>query len=288
MVRDRAGNNAVSVSSAVNLYGPTLSHDGRRIAVDVSDVQNNGDIWIYDRTRPAPTRLTFDPANETSPIWSPDDDEIVFASLAGSTTHDLYKKKSSGTGSETLLHQCDLHCFPADWRLDGHYILFNQANPEADYDIWFLSLPDGKAEPFLTTPFDEIGAGFSPDGRFVAYDSNESGKREVYVRDFGNPGSRWQISSGGGMSPRWSQDSRELFYLAADGQLMAVTVTTSPRFEASAPVALFAPRLRLGIDSAFSGNFDVLPDGTGFVINENLAEETSLPITLIVNWAAEL
>jgi Tol biopolymer transport system component len=264
-----------------NLLNPNFSPDGRRLAVDRT-VEGNTDIWILDATRM--TRFTFDGSVDHIPIWSPDGTQVAFDSARKAGIHDLYVKPSSSAGNEEPLFESPLGKGILDWSSDARSILFAIQDPKTNFDLWVLPL-EGDRIPwvYLNTPFDERQAQFSPDGRWVAYHSNESGRYEIYVRPFPKPGGQWQISAGGGISPRWRRDGRELYYIAPDNRLMAVSISTKgATLDPAAPVALFPTRLFAG-PGAFAAQYAVAPDGR-FLINAAAENAAPLPITLLLNW----
>ena len=200
---DRNGKPAGAVGGVGHLAAPRLSYDGRRVAVGILDAQAGvGDIWIHDLARNTPTRFTFDKAGENTPLWSPDDSRIVFTTTRKGAG-DLYVKDSTGTANEAPLVVSNALKVPQDWSRDGRTILYQENDPRAKtlWDLWTYSIDDRKARPFLQTPFNEVLAKFSPDGRWIAYASNESGREEVYVVAFPGPGGKWQISTAGGRAP---------------------------------------------------------------------------------------
>ena len=233
------------------------------------------------------SRFTFDPSNNPYPIWSPDGSRIVFASNRDGPFN-LYQKASSGAGNDEALLKSDVPKTPLDWSRDGRFIVYRNSDPKTGLDLWMLPLAgDRKPIPFLQTEFNETAAQFSPDGRWIAYASDESGRYEVYVRPFnGGPaaGGKWLISSNGGNWPKWRGDGKELFYLAADGKLMAVEVKgDSSAFEAADPKPLFETRTR-GLGPVRG----ITADGKQFLINTEVAEATSSPITVVLNWTTGL
>ncbi len=277
---DRGGKKLESLGPKGPLWSPRISHDGRRVLFAIGDP---GDLWLEDMARHVSTRLTFDPSDENFPIWSPDDSRIVFMSRR-TGGGDLYGKASSGSGSEELLFSSPLGKAPRSFSPDGRLLLFTSLNPKTKYDFDVLSLPDRKVTPFLHTEFDEFHGEFSPDGRFVAYASNESGRLEIYVQPFPGPGGKWQMSTTGGTAPVWRRDGKELFYLAPDHKLMAVAVRTGTTLEAEAPQPLFEARIREDPDR----HFDVSADGQRFLIVTPLGDDSTPPITLIQNWTVLL
>ena len=275
-----------------DLLDPALSPDGHRVAVRRT-VDGNTDIWLIDDTRT--TRFTFDPSLEQAPIWSPDGTRIVFSSNRKGPL-DLYQKRSNGAGTEEPLLETALAKGPSAWSPDGRFLLYQSQELKTGLDIWVLPM-DGRRKPFafVQSSFIERYGQFSPDGHWVAYQSDESGHYDVFVRPFtgsdgaANPGTQWQVSTTGGISPRWRRDGKELYYIAPDGTLMAVPITiTGTTFEAGPPTALFQTRIAYGGTSppGVRAEYDVAPDGR-FLIN-SLAEETTSPIVVVQNWMARL
>lgn len=222
------------------------------------------------------------------PVWSPDGSRIVFASNRNGLT-DLYQKAASGTGSDELLLKSSDPKFPTDWSLDGRFILYENRDPKTKADLWVLPL-EGDRQPFplLQTEFNEQQARFSPNGKWVAYTSDESGTTQVYVQSFPASGNKWQVSTGGGDQPRWRRDGRELFYLAADGKLVAVEVKTDGTFEAGVPKPLFELHSPT-VAGPFAISYAATADGQRFLVLRSAVEQASTtPITVVVNWAAEV
>ena len=281
---DRSGK-ALGVLGAPDdngLLSPRLSPDGRRAVVSRT-IQQNTDIWVVDADRAE--RITFETGLDRYPIWSADGTTIVFDSTRKGVRH-LYQKVLDNTDAEQLLLETAENKVAADWSPDGRYVSYVATDTYSAFDIWMLPL-DGDRKPFafLKTPFDERRAMFSPNGRWVAYHSNESGQFEIYVRPFPGPGGQRQVSAGGGMYAHWAPDKRELYYLAPDGTLMAAPVAIDgPVFEFRRPAPLFRTRVYGGGADANVGlNYSVSRDGR-FLINTVLDDAVVTPITLIQNW----
>jgi Tol biopolymer transport system component len=287
---DRAGKEVGTLGAPDenNLENPELSPDGRRVAVDRT-VQGNTDVWLIDAARGVTSRFTFDAAADAGPVWSPDGSRIVFSSDRKGSA-DLYQKASSGAGSEELLLESSLAKYPQDWSPDGRFLLYLQIDPKTGYDLWVLPLfGERKPFPFVNSSFDEADGQFSPDGRWVVYMSNESGRYEVYVQPFPGPGGKWQVSTGGGIEPRWRRDGKELFYIAPDGKLMAAPIQSAGQtLEAGTPAALFQTRIVGGGLANGKQQYAVAPDGQRFLINITVDESTTSPITIVTNWIAGL
>ena len=253
-----------------------LSPDGKRASVTIPDDAGKGqDIWIYDVARGLRTRFTFGPANTFNSIWSPDGSRIVFSSRRKGSS-DLYLKASSGAGMEEALLQDNLDKYPDSWSPDGKFILYESAGASRTSDLFVLPLTgDRKPFPLLQSQFGGNDDGqISPDGRWVAYRSTESGRSEIYVAPFPGHGGKWQISNAGGYSPRWRHDGSEIFFLTLDGRLMAVSVNgKGAGFEVGAVKTLFTTH------TSFVGGYeyDVSADGQRFLINTIPEQATSAP-----------
>jgi dipeptidyl aminopeptidase/acylaminoacyl peptidase len=271
---------------------PRVSLDGRRVAVSRT-VQGNRDVWLLDGART--TRLTFDPASDSYPVWSPDGTRIVFNS-ARTGAGDLYQTHTSGGSREERLVASDQVMTPNSWSRDGRFLLYLRGDPQTNADLWVVPM-EGEPTPsvFLQTPFREAYGAFSPDGRWVAYQSNESGRPEVYVRPFVAPGAadkaaggQWQVSTAGGIAPVWRPDGKELYYLNPAGDMMAAPIAVSGTvLQPGAPVKLFPSRIAGGgVDTQGGRQYDVAPDGR-FLINTEVDGGDAAPITLIQNWNPE-
>ena len=284
---DRGGRQLETVGVPAEILRPRLSHDGTRVAVEISDRENGTrDIWIHDLSRRAQSRFTFDTTHDNGPIWSPDDSRILFSS-ARVKAAGLFQKLATGAGSEEALFASDASAIPTDCSADGRWITFTTygqgRGPGTNADLWILSVADRKAAVFLRTEFSESGGQFSPDGRWMAYVSDESGRPEVYVQHFPGPGGKWQASPAGGHSPRWSRDGRELFYVAPGDNLMSIDVKGGEAFGAGVPKLLFGAPMLL---SVLGTQYDVSADGQRFLVNRRAADTAEAPITLVVDWAA--
>jgi len=260
-----------------------LSPDGRRVATDQTDQDGrNVDLWVRDPARDATTRLTFDPALDTTPAWSPDGKKLVYSSNR-SLNFRLYLKNADGSGSDEEIAEVGGDAFNSlDWSRDGKYILTRRRN-----ELWYLTLADRTLKPLLQG-WVVKAAQFSPDRRWVAYASNESGSMEVYVTPFPSGKGKWQVSSGGGHEPKWRQDGKELFYLAPDSKMMAVPVSTGASFESGSPVALFQTHRRQPISSQDTFSYDVSADGQRFLIATQVDESAAAPLSVFLNWTSAM
>ena len=284
---DREGKILGTVGEPTGLISSVrVSPDGTHAAVG-RNVQNTAAIWLLDFARGTSTRFTFGSGYARFPVWSPDGKSIIFSDsdLA------LYQKPASGAGDEQLLLKAGDAKFPDSWSSDGRFFLYSSVGAKGKSALWVLPLSgDKKPVAFLSTEFDEMRGRFSPDGRWVAYVSDESGRNEIYVRPFSldssgtvsNAGGKWLISTGGGTDPRWRGDGKELYYLAADGSLMAVELSAIATFQAGVPKVLFRPPL--GSDA----NWDVTADGKRFLFPAPTAQSAQAHFTVVLNWTSLL
>ncbi len=270
-----------------SLLTPSVSPDGQRVAA-ARTVQGNTDLWLLDG--PRATRLTFDAPRDEFAIWSPDGRQMAFASNRAGP-RDLYLQMASGGSAEERLVVSPQTKIPTDWSADGRFLLYYSIDPQTNRDIWVLPLTgDRTPQTLLKTPFDERNGTFSPDGRWMAYQSNESGRDEIYVRPVVGTtpaGGQWQVSTNGGVFPRWRHDGRELYYLAPSAAMMAAPIAiTGASVVPGEPVTLFPTRIvGGGADRGLGRNYDVTRDGR-FLVNTELTEAAA-PITLIQNWNSE-
>jgi len=268
---------------------PWLSPDEKHFIVDRSDPQfRTSDLWLYGVSGGAAARFTFDPAQDLSPVWEPNRSRIVWASNRDGVSN-LYWKAASGAGEETLLWKSDYPKFPTDWSRDGRFIIYRQTDPKTKLDVWVLPITgSGEKEPspVVHTDVNETAGALSPDGRWLAYASDEMGHFEVYVQSFPYRGGKWQVSTGGGNYPRWRQNGRELFYYARDGKLMATQVRTGENFKMDETVSLFD--FRAGSLTITFAPYAVTNDGQRFLINAVVEMEPNAPLTVVTNWTAEI
>ncbi len=282
---DRAGRELGVLGPPAGHYAPRLSPDGTRLAEGrLGPDSTNSDIWVMDLARGIASRFTFDPADDNLPVWSPDGKRLFFASSRDGVLQ-LYQALSDRPGSEEPLLRSGALASPDDVSPDGQFLIYETIGPKMWIDLWLLPLSgDRKPKPFVVTPFGEWGAQFSPDGRWVAYASNESGRSEIFVQAFPGPGGKSQVSTEGGTMPRWRRDGRELFYLGADGRLMAAEVRPGASFDPGPPTALFKVSLREGPDR----QYEVTPDGARVLVNRVSKEAAPTPMTVVLDWAAGL
>jgi Tol biopolymer transport system component len=285
---DRSGKQLGLLGDQAVYSNVHLSPDGKSTTVGIIDLQSGRpDIWLYEVARDRRTRFTFDPAEERSVAWSPDGSRIAFSSNRKGH-FDIYQKASSGLGSEELLLESNLDKQPTSFSSDGRFLLYWASDPKTGADLWVLPLSgDRKPFPFLQTEFNEGNGKFSPDGRWVAYFSTESDRVgvELYVAPFPGPGGKWQVSTTGGLPPAtWRKDGKEIFYLAPDNKLMAAEVNGQ-----GATLEVGAVRALFEIHRGGGGiAYDATADGQRFLVNTAVEQTTSSPITLVVNWTADL
>lgn len=286
---DQSGNAAGSVGEPGVYADPAISPDGTRVAAAL-ELNGARDLWILDTVRGTSTRFTFDSSNNSNPVWSPDGKSIAFSSARSGQTK-MYVKPADGSSEERLLS--DHEGAPTDWSRDGKFLLFTSSSPGTSGDIWLLPEPGrpsatARPVPILATKFNEGQARFSPDGRWIAYASLESGSAEVYVRPFSPDaaaasGAKWLISKGGGVLPRWRADGKQLFYEGyANPNVLAADIDTSHGFQAGTPRRLFTTA------SLANDDWDLAPDGKRFLFLTSGNGGRATPFTVVLNWQAGL
>jgi Tol biopolymer transport system component len=282
---DRAGEEIGKVGDSGFLLDISLSRDGRDIAVR-RQVEAASSVWLLNGRGGALTQFTSGQAagGGSYPVWSPDGSRIVYSANQGSRVNDLFVKPVTGAGREELLLSTPQIKAPMDWSANGKFVLYRTVSPKTGNDLFVLAMDDHKSFPIAETEFDERDGQFSPDNRWVAFVSNDSGRPEIYVQPFPGPGRKQSISSNGGGQPRWRRDGRELFYIALDGRMMAVAVDTSgTQFVGRAPVALFTTNVGAAVQANNRQQYEVSADGQRFLMN-TLVQDAASPITLILNW----
>ncbi|HET9793339.1 MAG TPA: protein kinase, partial [Thermoanaerobaculia bacterium] len=284
---DRGGRSLGSIGEPRPYNVHRLSPDGRRVAADVFDpARAKTDIWIFDTATSAGTRFVSTNWSDFAPVWSPEGDRIAFASTRKSkgAKPDIWMKRVDGTAEEPFSESPD-NRIPEDWSPDGHFLSFNAtpATGKRNTQLWFAETGGArKVVPFSVDAFSQGNSRFSPDGRWIAFESDESGKSEVYVRPFPEGTGRWQISPAGGGTPVWRRDGKELYYLAPDFKIMAAQITLSPTFRSGAPYPLFA------IHPNGLQPFDVSADGQRFLVDTAPSDQGSPPFSLVLNWTGLL
>ena len=305
---NRNGEEQLLPAAARNYLFPSVSPDGRRVAVGILEQESHA--WVYDTSRDTLTRLTFEGNENSNPTWTPDGERIAFRSDRTGRIN-LFWQMADGSGGTEQLTTSENGPVPSSFPTDGQRLAFMEVHPSTGFDIWALQLSDPsassgqvrKAQPFLNTPYEETAPVFSPDGHWMAYMSNESGRREIYVQPYPGPGGKWQISPDGGMEPVWNPNGRELFYRSGD-TMMAVEVevgqasTPVSSGQAGRPVATaFSPgRPRVLFDAGqylptplTFPNYDVSPDGQRFLmLKATEQEQAATQINVVLNWFEEL
>jgi Tol biopolymer transport system component len=274
--RARDGTVMSSIGDPGGYASVALAPDERRIAVSRVDPGKQSAIWVLDVTRGTSMKVSFDPVS-IEPVWSPDSTSLVYGS-ARDGPPSLIQKAVTGAGQDVLLLKSDHGNVPTDWCAGGRTIVFQAGSAKTRSDVWILPLTgDRKPIAVLQTPSNESFARCSPDGRWLAYISDESGRDEVYVTSFPTPGGKWPISRGGGAQPQWRRDGTELFYVAPDRTVMAVRVGAGSTFEAGAVAPLFKIR---------GSSYAATADGRRFLTDDPIGEPASQPITVVLNWTA--
>ena len=293
---DRDGKQVGTVSKAGRYERAALSDDEQTVAVEVIDPHlETPDIWLIEMGRGVVSRFTSDPGAERMAVWSPDGSRLVFSSPRNGNPPSLFEKMSNG-GSDRPLFGSDQLIQPTDWSRDGRFIVYGRRDPRSQWDLWVVPASsdpqrgERKPELYLQTPFNEHHGHLSVDGRWMAYTSDESGRSEVYVRAFPPQSSRWQISTDGGVEPRWRNDGKELFYVSPDGAVMSVPL----QFDAGKPQPTAARTLfkvRFGTFGAENMWRPVYAPGDGgrrFLVNVLVEETAPSPVTMVLNWPAAL
>ena len=291
---DRSGAVSALLDQPGAYASPRFSPDGRRLALTVLK-EGNFDIWVYDLERHVLTRLTFSEDTDTEQIWSPDGSELAFGSNRGHKATTLFRKPSDGSGEEQVIAPTDVDVWPTSWSPDGKHIAFSASRRTFDVGVVAVGAKPEYQWP-VATGFVEIDPAFSPDGRWIAYTSNESGQSQIYVRPFPSGTGRWQISDSPGGYPRWSRDGRELFYRSDGGIMVATIEATGAGLRTGKPQLLFKGSFRggaagLSLASNVFADYDVAPDGKSFVMFPSGAgdhgDRAGL-VTLVTNWFDEL
>ncbi|HMF07559.1 MAG TPA: hypothetical protein VKJ00_00405, partial [Thermoanaerobaculia bacterium] len=287
---DRTGKAFGTVGPAGDYNDPALSPDGTRLALVRMDPKSrSADVWSLDLAREAFTRLSFDASDHVLPVWSPDGKRVVYSSGKLGVPY-LAWKPSGGGGTEEVFLKTDDFSFPGDWSRDGRFFLYETYNPKTLFDLWVLPRPGpGKPMPYVVAPGLQRHGRFSPNSRWVAYTSDESGRQEIYVQAFPSAGGQWQVSSDGGDQANWRGDGRELFYLNSQLDLMAVDIREDEAFQAGTPHLLFrisTPDI-VGIGGTHC-SYIPAPDGKRFLVNSRVEGAPAPSIVVVLKWTALL
>jgi Tol biopolymer transport system component len=282
---DRAGRALGTLGEPAQYNSLGLSPDERRVAVGLgTGTLDNRDIWIIDIARDLPTRLTFDRGSDQWPVWSPDGRRVAFAGQRSGKIS-LRQQSINGTAADESLLDSSGDFTPSDWSADGRFVAYIDRSSAMTTDLWVLPLfGDRKPFPVAQTPFNETFAAFSPDGRWIAYGTNEAGQTNVYVQSFPVANGKYQVSRDGGARPIWRGDGKELFYITPDGALVAVSIDASRGFEAGVPQRLFTTNALNNQNLVYA----VTKDGRRFLVNSRPEQASVAPITVVVNWMATI
>lgn len=285
---DRAGREVAQVGASAPFGNFRLSPDGQQVAtVILNTAKDTPEIWIYENAPGAGTRVVFGSGANIDPVWSPDGQRILFGSNRGKVGFipNIWMKSLDGSAEEPFLQSED-NLEPLDWSADGRFLAIIKVplRGKRNNELWVLDATDRTRQIAVATDApNQVAARFSPDGKWIAYASDETGTAEIYVRPFPGPGSRWKVSTTGGTEPRWRKDGREIYYLSPDHKIMAVPVVLDATFRAAKPVTLF------GIHpSSFGDVFEASADGQRFLVNSLPEDASSPPLTLLLNWTGLL
>jgi Tol biopolymer transport system component len=279
---DRAGKEISKSGEPARYSDLELSPDGQRLAVSVRErTGSKSDLWIFDIARNFRSRFTSDPEDELGARWTPDGRNVAYQV----NTKGIFLKPSGSSSTERRLLEAAHNEYPDSWMPDQHSLLYEVDDPKTSWDLWMLPLAEGsKPYPFIQAPLRQEYGRISPDGRWVAYRSTESGRDEIYVVPFPGPGDKVQLSTNGGSYPRWRRDGKEMFYINTNNRMMAALVDGgAAQFKVGAEAPLFEVRLLRG-----DWPYDVSADGQRFVVNSRIEQSTSTPLTVVVNWTAGL
>ena len=286
---NREGRVTATLAEGVDALNPALSPDGRRLALRFRDAATaTRDVWVIDVARKIASRLTFEPTNENYPVWSPDGSQILYFQDARSNAG-LQLQAASGAGrGERILPSSGGEYVVDDWSRDGGHVFYETTSEKTRQDVWVLPMTgDRKPFPYLTGPFDETQARISPNGRWLAYMSDESGRSEVYVQSFPDARGKWQVSNNGGQDPVWRGDGTELFYLSTDQQLMTMPVDPkAASFEVVIPKVVFPIRVLVPVGAR--NHYGVSSDGQRFYVVAPLAGRSVGTTNVVVHWTPEV
>lgn len=283
---DRQGNTLGKVGDRGQHDSPRLSPDGRLLAAGLTNLESGKmDLWVYDLENGTRSRLTFDDGDDYCPVWTPDGNQIIFSS-ARKHGYQPYMKPADGSSTGQQFFESNADVFPLDWTPDGESLVFSTATVSGSNSgqQTLAMIRDGKETLLWRVPGDTFTARLSADGNWIAYASGESGRSEVFVGPFPGTSAKWQISNGGGEEPKWREDGKELFYRTEEGVLMAVEISLAGgRVSVGATESLFEVS-----EDSICGSYDVSADGQRFITMSSPPESKMQPLTLVLNWPAEL
>lgn len=284
----RDGKEVGSLGDVDRYFDPAISPDGTRVATELLTGQGTGDIWVFDLSRNTKMRLTFGSASQRIPVWNPDGKTIYYGSNAKGSMH-VYAKAADGSGAVQTVFEADAFDWPQSISPDQKFLVYMRpaGDRSSGTEMWALPLFGGERKPFavVSSAFNTVGASVSPDGKWMAYESNETGRLEIYMTAFPGGGVKWQVSTNGGTAARWRRDGKELFFLDPADNMMAVDI--DPK---SSPVQIGAPHILFrapGVQNTM-GPYAVAADGKKFLINTGDVKEESQPLTMVQNWTAGL
>ena len=291
---DREGRQIGAITNPGNYERAALSPDEKTVAVEVIDRHlETPDIWLVEAARGVTSRFTSAASAERMPVWSPDGTRLVFSSPRDGNPPSMFEKMTNG-GEEHPFFKSDYLVQPTEWTRDGRFIVYGRRDPKTQWDVWVVPTaagPQGDRQPaiYLQTPFNEHHGHLSADGKWMTYASDESGQWEVYVRAFPPGPARWQVSTGGGVEPRWRLDAKELFYVSLDGTLMAAAMEfDGPTARPAAPRELFSARFGLFGADMFRPVYAPGHDGRRFLVNIVAEQPAPPPVTMLLNWPAAI
>ncbi len=271
-----------------------MSPDGSRVAIDIADAKaNDVNIWLGDLNRGTNSRFTFDTTEDVGGVWSRDGTMIAYRSLQAKDTN-LFLKQAQGLQPPRLIFSASANAHPTDdlipnsWSPDDKLLLATLQAASGGSQLVLIQPSSSKMTPFLSTQSSDSNGQISPDGKWVAYASNESGDWEVYVTTFPTATGKWQVSRGGGTEPRWRGDGKEIFYIGPKSMLTAVTVDTRDSFSSGNPTPLFRTQIRAQVSSTDQFSYDVTKDGQRFLVNKYAKPAQVAPLHIILNATSGL